>query len=84
MKKAMRSMESLVEDEDDDEEDLPPEAAMWRSVKDQASGKTYYYHICTRESVWDKPLALCSARERWVITRIPEAKQGHIICGETA
>lgn len=52
--------------DDDEEDELPAESRMWRSVKDHGSGKTYYYHVATRESVWEKPLALCSARERWV------------------
>ena len=51
MKKAMRSMECLVEDSDNDNEEeeedhgdqegVPPEA--WRSVKDEATGRTYIY-----------------------------------------
>lgn len=52
---------------EDDEEAMrmEDEAAMWRGVTDESTGKTYYYHIITRESVWDKPLCLCSAKERW-------------------
>lgn len=52
------------EDDEEDEEEMLPEARMWRSVMDPASGKLYYYHIATRESQWEKPLVLCSARER--------------------
>lgn len=55
------SMDELIAE---DEEDMEREAAMWRGVTDQSSGKTYYYHVVSRESVWDKPLALCSAQER--------------------
>ena len=51
---------------DEEELRMEEEAAMWRGVKDQSSGKTYYYHIVTRESVWEKPLCLCSAQERSV------------------
>ena len=56
MKKAMRSMECLVEDSDNDNEEeeedhgdqegVPPEA--WRSVKDEATGRTYIYILFTR------------------------------------
>ncbi|CAM9280364.1 unnamed protein product [Pylaiella littoralis] len=75
MRRTMLSMESLQEeeggDDDDDDDDHDDdegeeelrEASMWRSVADPHTGKTYYYHVISRESVWDKPLALCSARE---------------------
>ncbi|CAM9649606.1 unnamed protein product [Ectocarpus sp. 6 AP-2014] len=80
MRRTMLSMESLQEEEEDDDDDDDDEAeedewerekdaAMWRSVLDEASQKTYYYHIISRESVWDKPLALCSARERADVAR---------------
>lgn len=56
MKKAMRSMECLVEDSDNDNEEeeedhgdqegVPPEA--WRIVKFEATGRTCTYHTKTR------------------------------------
>ncbi len=59
------------DDEDDDDDDdvdegqeTLEEAALWRSVADPQTGKTYYYHVLSRESVWDKPLCMCSAKER--------------------
>ncbi|CBN75906.1 conserved unknown protein [Ectocarpus siliculosus] len=78
MRRTMLSMESLQEEEEEEDDDDEAEedewerekdAAMWRSVLDEASQKTYYYHIISRESVWDKPLALCSARERADVAR---------------
>ncbi|CAM9372464.1 unnamed protein product [Ascophyllum nodosum] len=87
----MHSMDSLAEEEeyvnnatrhdddegegDDDEEEMPPEARMWRSVVDPSSGKPYYYHSATRESQWEKPLVLCSARERAEVLRRGEQER---------
>lgn len=38
--------------------------APWRSAVDKKSGRTYYYHVETRETTWHKPLALASEEER--------------------
>lgn len=51
-------------DYEDEELEMDEEVAMWRGVTDPSSGKTYYYHIVSLESVWEKPLCLCSPEER--------------------
>ena len=32
--------------------------SLWKEVTDPATGKVYYYHCVTKESVWTKPVAL--------------------------
>ena len=36
----------------------------WRSAKDPKTGKTYYYHVKTRETQWRKPKELASDEEK--------------------
>ena len=38
--------------------------SMWRTAVDPASGRTYYYHVETRETQWRKPLELASDEEK--------------------
>lgn len=33
-------------------------ASIWREAVDPASGRTYFYHLITRETTWDKPAQL--------------------------
>lgn len=32
--------------------------SIWREAVDPASGRTYFYHLLTRETTWDKPAQL--------------------------
>ena len=41
------------------DEDCP-----WRSAVDPQSGRTYYYHVKTRETQWRKPMEMASREER--------------------
>lgn len=43
------------------------EGTLWRSAQDPDSGRTYYYHVETRETQWSKPLELASPKERKAI-----------------
>ena len=38
--------------------------SLWRTATDPASGRTYYYHVETRETQWRKPLELASDQEK--------------------
>lgn len=33
-------------------------SSIWREAVDPASGRSYYYHLVTRETTWERPLAL--------------------------
>ena len=37
---------------------------VWRKAQDPKSGRTYYYHVYTRETRWNKPISLASSAER--------------------
>ena len=39
-------------------------ASKWRTAVDPSSGRTYYYHVDTRETQWRKPLDLASDEEK--------------------
>ena len=41
-----------------------PGTCNWKTAVDPKSGKTYYYHIETRETQWRKPLDLASETEK--------------------
>lgn len=60
---------SSTADEDDqvDESGATADDAsdcLWRTAVDPKSGRTYYYHIETRETQWRKPLELTTPEER--------------------
>mmetsp|Transcript_23600 Transcript_23600/g.44898 ORF Transcript_23600/g.44898 Transcript_23600/m.44898 type:complete len:954 (-) Transcript_23600:56-2917(-) len=38
--------------------------SLWRTATDPASGRTYYYHVETRETQWRKPVELASDQEK--------------------
>jgi len=38
--------------------------AKWRTAKDAKTGRTYYYHVETRQSQWRKPVELATREER--------------------
>ena len=40
------------------------EKALWKTAVDPKSGRTYYYHVKTRETQWRKPAALATPEER--------------------
>lgn len=42
-------------------------ATKWRSAVDPKSGRTYYYHLETRETQWRKPMDLASKEERAIM-----------------
>ena len=48
----------------DSKEPQHDEDCPWRSAVDPSSGKTYYYHIKTRETQWLKPLEMASREEK--------------------
>ncbi|GKZ01381.1 hypothetical protein MPSEU_001089000 [Mayamaea pseudoterrestris] len=39
-------------------------SSLWKTAKDPASGREYYYHVETRQTQWRKPLELATADER--------------------
>lgn len=39
-------------------------ACKWRTATDPKTGKTYYYHVETRETQWRKPIELATPEER--------------------
>jgi hypothetical protein len=51
------------------------EAQLWKTAVDPNTGRTYYYHVETRETVWRKPLALCTATERAEMERKEQAQR---------
>jgi len=68
-KKATSSEKGEEEEEECKAGDLAPASGSttgckWRETVDPKSGRTYYYHVETRQSQWRKPMELASEEER--------------------
>lgn len=49
-----------------DQVDKPPhdDGKYWRSAEDPATGKTYYFHKKTKETLWDKPAQMAEYEQK--------------------
>lgn len=42
---------------------MQPQPCEWAAAKDKKSNRTYYYNVKTRETTWEKPIALAASQQ---------------------
>jgi WW domain/Cyclin, N-terminal domain len=61
--------DSVLEEDENDAAAMQAQAALWKTAVDPKSGRSYWFHVKTRETQWRKPMCCATSSERRAAAR---------------